>query len=122
MALAIPAISVDQVLKIHNEITNRARELVEKKGRDYNRTAQLVNGDTLFNIKLAYYTGITESVCQGLLVRLSDKFARLVSLTKNPTRDLAISSERVDDTIIDTINYSIYLKIMYDLEVGREKK
>ncbi|MDX1371912.1 MAG: hypothetical protein R3321_05550 [Nitrososphaeraceae archaeon] len=112
----LPPVSVDEVLKIHESVCNKARELVEKKGRDYNRQRQTVNNDTLFNIKVCKYLCITDSVCQGLLVRLADKLSRLSSLTRNPTVGIAVAGEKVDDTIQDMVNYLVYLKIMYDVE------
>ena len=82
---------------------------------DYARN-QHKNGDTLANISNSKNWGITDTVCQGLLVRLADKFGRLISLTKNPSENPMVSDEKVSDTIEDTINYLIYLKIKYDEE------
>jgi len=107
--------SLQHVLKEHHSITKDAYNLVEKKGRDYNRKQQK-NGDTLFNMAVAKHLGITDTVCQGIMVRLSDKFMRLASLTVNPKDNAAVSDEKIRDTILDTINYLIYLKIKYDEE------
>ena len=82
---------------------------------DYARD-QHKNGDTLANISNSKNWGITDTVCQGLLVRLADKFSRLISLTKNPNENPMINDEKVSDTIEDMINYLIYLKIKYDEE------
>ncbi|UVF62262.1 hypothetical protein [Nitrososphaeria virus YSH_1032793] len=102
---------LDEVLRIHQEICEKARSVIETKGRDYNRGQQ--DKDTLFNMSVCELLGITENVPQGILVRLSDKFMRLVSLTKDPRENPAVKDESVKDTIEDTINYLVYLYIKY---------
>ena len=100
------------VLSEHKRLTKKAFDVVETKGRDYNRKQQR-DGDTLFNITVAKQLGITDTVCQSLMVRLSDKFMRLASLTVNPKEQAAVKDESVEDTICDTINYLIYLNCKY---------
>lgn len=107
--------SIEKVLEEHKKICQRAFDVVEKKGMDYARQGHK-NGDTLANITNCKTLGITDSVCQGLLVRLSDKFSRLNSLCRDPTENPAVQDEKVADTIEDTINYLIYLKIKYEEE------
>jgi len=107
--------SIKKVLREHRKICSNAYNIVEKKGMDYARD-QHKNGDTLANISNSKNWGITDTVCQGLLVRLADKFSRLISLTKNPNENPMINDEKVSDTIEDMINYLIYLKIKYDEE------
>ena len=107
--------SLETVLKEHKAICLRAFEMVEKKGMDYARAGHK-NGDTLANITNCKTLHITDSVCQGLLVRLSDKFSRLISLCKDPSENPEVKDEKVSDTIEDTINYLVYLKIKYDEE------
>lgn len=107
--------SLEKVLAEHKKICEQAYNIVEKKGMDYARL-QHKNGDTLANITNCKTLGITDSVCQGLLVRLSDKFSRLSSLCRNPNENPEVKDEKVSDTIEDTINYLIYLKIKYEEE------
>lgn len=102
----------------HIEICNSARSLIEKKGRDYNRQEQQNNngnGDTLANMRIAKMIGLADSCCQSTLIRLFDKMMRLKSLTmsKEPA---AIKTESVHDTIVDAINYLVYLDIFYEEE------
>ena len=104
--------TLDDVIKIHKETCDKARSIIEIKGRDYNRGMQ--DKDTLFNISVGLQLGIVDSIPQGILVRLSDKIMRLISLTKNPLENPDIVNESVNDTIEDTINYLIYLKIKYN--------
>lgn len=103
--------TLSDVLKIHQETCDKARSIIESKGRDYNRGQQ--DKDTLFNMSVCELLGITDNIPQGILVRLSDKFMRLVSLTKDPKENPAIKNESVNDTIEDMINYLVYLKIKY---------
>ncbi len=107
--------SIETVLKEHKAICKKAFDIVEKKGMDYARY-QHKKGDTLANISNSKNWGITDSICQGILVRLGDKFSRLISLTKNPKETPHIKDEKVSDTIEDMINYLIYLKIKYGEE------
>ena len=100
---------------MHNEMTEAAYSVIETKGKDYNREQQ-AQGDTLYNMTIAKELGITDSITQGILVRLSDKFMRLISLTKNPKEQPAVKDESVKDTIQDTINYLVYLYCKYEEE------
>jgi hypothetical protein len=104
--------TLEDVLMIHEEVCKDARELVKSKGADYNREQQ-VNGNTLFNLLVCSILGIVASATQGLLVRLSDKFMRLISLTKDPNVEAEVKNESVRDTVIDMINYTIYLYILW---------
>jgi len=109
--------SLDKVLSEHKKICENAHNIIEKKGMDYARFSHL-NGDTLANISNSKNWGICDSVCQGILVRLGDKFSRLISLTKDPTQNPSVTNEKVSDTIEDMINYLVYLKIKYEEERG----
>jgi len=104
--------SLKSVKSRHRELTKLAYDLIAKKGHDYNRTQQ-ANGDTLFNIKVAKNLGIVDTSTQSVLVRISDKMMRLVSLTKDPTVRASVTQEKIEDTIIDMINYLVYLDCLY---------
>lgn len=110
--------TLEQVLKKHEEICLKARTLIAKKGHDYNREQQ-DGGDTLFNMRVSTLLGITDTTTQGVLVRLSDKFQRLNSLTKNPKISPEVKDEAIADTVADIINYSIYDLIFYEEERWR---
>ena len=113
--------SIETVLEEHKRICNASLAVVKSKGLDYARE-QHKSGDTLANISNSKNWGITDTVCQGLLVRLGDKFSRLISLTKDPTAVPAVKDEKVEDTIQDMINYLIYLKIKYAEERNIDDK
>jgi len=107
--------SIEKLLEEHKKICDNAYNMLEKKGMDYSRAGHK-NGDTLANISNCKLLNITDSVCQGLLVRISDKFNRLISLTKDPKQNAHVKDEKVSDTIEDTINYLVMLKIKHDEE------
>ena len=114
-------ITLKKVLKTHKDICGEARKIIEIKGHDYNREQQKT-GDTLFNLRVAKLLGINKSTTQGILTRLSDKFMRLISLTKDPNVEAAVKDESVKDTIKDTINYLVYLYLFYqEMQVERRK-
>ena len=104
--------SLDEVLKEHEKICKEARDLIAQKGHDYNREKQK-DGDTLFNLRVAAILGVVDNPCQGILVRISDKFQRLNSLAKDPLVNPEVKGEAVRDTVRDIINYSTYLEIFY---------
>ena len=99
----------------HNRLCKKAYDLVEQKGHDYNRTQQN-DGDTLYNLVAPTHDGITDTVTQPILVRISDKWHRLISLTKDTNVNPKITGEKVEDTVVDMINYLVYLKVKYDEE------
>lgn len=107
--------TLDKVLTTHDKLCGNAKNIIETKGRDYNRKQQN-NGDTLFNLTVAKQLGIVDSVTQSILVRISDKLMRLVSLTSNPREEPAVTTEKVQDTIEDSINYLVYLYCKYEEE------
>lgn len=90
---------------------DKSMALIERKGADYNRDQQTA-GDTLFNLRVCELLSIVPSIEEGILVRLSDKFMRLISLTK-PGTEAAVKDESVLDTIADTHNYLDFLGLMW---------
>lgn len=104
--------TLEHVLDIHEQMCDEARSIIETKGHDYNREQQLT-GNTLFNLTVCCVLGITKTITQGILVRLSDKLMRLISLTKDPTVISQVKDESIRDTVKDMINYLIYLYIVY---------
>lgn len=107
--------SLDAVLKFRAEMYARSRALIEVKGHDYNRQQQSA-GDTLFNLRVAEMLGIVPTAERGILVRLSDKFMRLISLME-PGVDPAVAGESVRDTVADIHNYVDYALQMFEERV-----
>lgn len=112
--------SLDEVLKFREERFTSSMDLIKRKGADYNRDQQEA-GDTLFNLKVCEILGIVPSTEEGILVRLSDKLMRLISLTK-PGREAAVKDESVLDTINDIHNYVDYLGLIWYLRRMQAKK
>jgi hypothetical protein len=108
--------TLENVIMKHNSICLDARSIVAKKGHDYNKQSQENGGDTLANMRLAKQIGLAESYCQSTMIRLFDKMMRLQSLTKNPTVGAEVTDESVRNTILDSINYLVYLHIFYEEE------
>lgn len=104
--------TLNEVIETHHNLCAKAASVIEVKGHDYNRTQQ-ADGDTLFNMQVSTLLGITDSPTQAILVRLSDKFMRLVSLTAEPDVDVKVKDEKIEDTICDSINYLVYLYCKY---------
>lgn len=96
------ALALQEVLAIREEMFKRSIDLVQKKGQDYNSQAV---GDTLFNLRVCSALGIVDSAERGILVRLSDKFCRLISLLSAEKPNF----ESFEDTVLDIHNYIDYL-------------
>src|SRR5947207_736526 len=73
--------SLDQTKAFRQEMFDKSFGIIEKKGADYNRHQQL-GGDTLYNLRVCEILGIVSAAEIGILVRLSDKFMRLISLAQ----------------------------------------
>lgn len=101
--------TVEDVIQVQNELVGKAQALISRKGNDYNGQQQL-SGDTLFNMRVASLLGIVPNSVDSVLVRLSDKFMRLVSLTR-PGATRQVSNESLEDTIVDAINYLTYVLV-----------
>jgi hypothetical protein len=104
--------SLDEVIAFRRTMFEKSMALVEKKGADYNRDQQQ-SGDTLFNLRVASILGIVPTPAASVLVRLGDKFMRLISLTKEPGRSPQCLDESLLDTIADIHNYADYLALLH---------
>ena len=91
----------DDLMKIHEELCLKGRELMDKKNRDY---AGRGGTEPFANFTRVESMGIcsTES---GMLVRLTDKMSRLSSFAESGK--LAVENESFEDTIVDVINYMV---------------
>lgn len=85
-------ITRSDLLALHGNLAAKAREIMTAKNQDYAHES-----DVFRNFR-RYGT-------LGVLVRLSDKLARLDSFEENKT--FAVADEKLEDTIIDLINYGI---------------
>lgn len=113
-------ISKDNLLKMRARLNTLADEILVSKGNDYN-AAQQEAGDTLFNLRVCALMGIVPSPVDGILVRMSDKLMRLVSLTR-PGTVQRVTDESLEDTVIDLRNYADYVLAMVKEQKGEEIK
>jgi len=92
------------LLDLHKKICGDAMDLLKSKNADYTNDAK-GHGGVFSNLNKAEAFGIC-STEQGILVRMTDKLARLASLIE---REGHVRSETMRDTIVDLINYAILL-------------
>lgn len=93
----------EELLKHHELLCKQARDLMDKKNRDY---AGNDGKEPFANFTRVEAMGIC-STEQGFMVRLTDKMSRLSSILasgKNHVKD-----ESFEDTMVDVINYIVLL-------------
>lgn len=96
------------------EILKEMAELHSRKNHDYSDSK-----DPLSNLKMCESMGICDSMV-GLLVRLSDKYSRLVQLIAKKKENL-VKDESVKDTLMDMAVYSILGIILLEEKDGHKK-
>ena len=84
-----------QYLEHFKAVTDTMLQLTTKKNNDYASSS-----DPFANFK--------EFGELGILVRLSDKFARLRNALHD-RKDMAVSDETVEDTVLDLATYAVLL-------------
>lgn len=89
-----------KLLRLHETLTTQARELMTRKNADYG-----ANTDPFANFRMSALLHIEPEF--GVLLRMQDKMARLVSFLEKG--ELAVKEESWSDAIIDIINYSVLL-------------
>lgn len=82
----------DDLLQMHDQVGKLAREVMTAKNHDY------AHDNDVFRNFRRYGT-------LGVLVRLSDKLARLDSFEEN--KEFKVANEKLEDTIVDIINYAV---------------
>lgn len=73
--------------------------------------------DPFANFKNSELFGITPF--KGCLVRISDKFMRIASLSKNPNADKV--GESIKDTLLDLAVYSLIAICLYEEENNKRR-
>ena len=81
-------------------------EIIRKKNADY-----AVDSNPWKNFEMASLVGV--SVKRAILVRISDKLARISNLID---KEAAVKDETIEDTLLDLINYAAILKAKIDDE------
>jgi len=84
-------------------------EIVKKKNNDYATT-----NDALSNFKVIEALGVVDYK-RAMLVRMADKFARISNLMKEG-KEVQVLDEKLEDTLLDLINYAAILKAALEEE------
>jgi hypothetical protein len=93
----------EELLKHHEVLCKQARDLMDKKNRDY---AGNDGKEPFANFTRVEAMGIC-STEQGFMVRLTDKMSRLSSILQSGKTN--VTNETFDDTLVDVINYIVLL-------------
>lgn len=96
----------DRLLQMQQEVFKQCTDIMERKNHDY-AGAKPGADDPFRNLKMCTRLGITDTP-RGILVRLSDKYARLIAFMDNDGI-LKVQDEKLVDTIVDSINYHVLL-------------
>lgn len=99
-------ITREGLLQIHSELSEKAKELMDRKNQDYG-----ANSDPFRNFRM--FGGL------GILVRMSDKLSRLRTFEERG--EFSVVDEGLEDTIRDMINYAI-LYFAYKKEESNNEK
>jgi len=88
------------------ELLKKMAEVHSAKNHDY-----AMGGDPLSNFKLAGAFGVPPFV--GVMVRMSDKWSRLISLIqKGRAGNPEVKEESIEDTLLDLANYALLAIIL----------
>ena len=90
----------------------KALEIAKLKNQDYAGT-----DDPFRNFKNALSVGV--SVERGIMVRMMDKISRISNLLD---KEAAVKDERLEDTLLDLINYSCILSVYLKTVKGNTRE
>lgn len=93
----------DELLKFHETLCNRGRDIMDLKNRDY---AGNSGTEPFANFTRCESMGITTTEA-GFLVRITDKMSRLSSFLESGK--MHVEDEGFQDTVVDVINYMVLL-------------
>ncbi len=100
-----PRLKRDGLLRHHEILCHEAHSLMDRKNRDY--ASGDTDGDPFTNFRLCEHMGICPTD-QGMVIRLSDKIARLARLLA-PGYSAKVTDETITDTLMDVINYAVLI-------------
>ena len=107
--------TLEELLKLHKETTDKCREIMEVKNNDY--TGGKEANDVFANFRCS--TILDVHPVTGIMMRVMDKIQRIKTFTNDG--QLSVSGETVDDACEDIINYAILAKAMFRQERQQEK-
>jgi hypothetical protein len=91
----------DKFIASIEETYKQAIEIIKKKNADYSTETNPYR-----NFEYAQYVDV--SVERAILVRISDKLARISNLLGK--KEPEVKDERLEDTLLDMLNYTAILK------------
>ena len=97
----------NELFTIHKKLCSSALELMQKKNHDY---AGKKGSEPFANFTRAEAMGITTTE-KAMMVRMLDKVSRLSSFLESG--EFKVQDEKLEDTILDLINYSVLLYAFY---------
>lgn len=100
---------------LHEKLTSESFKIMESKNHDYAGKGSV---DPYFNFRRCELVGLC-SVETGIMVRLMDKFSRLITFVKDG--ELKVTDEKLDDTVMDVINYLVILSAFNKEKVNDRK-
>lgn len=110
----------EQLLKLHEDATERSRGIMTKKNADYADGGQDLVFGNLDLIEALFPTfslnKLTTEV--GIIVRMGDKLKRLATGVQ---REFEVKDEGFEDTCLDLINYTILLMAKRQSRAGSDK-
>jgi len=85
-------------LEMLQKNSDKGMDLIKAKNQDY-----ATNKDPFSNFRMVENIGLA-TLEQAILMRMCDKFARIVNLLKKDSA--AVKDESVEDTLLDIMNYA----------------
>jgi hypothetical protein len=108
--------NTEQLLRIHEETSEAAREIMRQKNSDYTGGSEAT--DALANFKASLSLNLHPVT--GLLLRVQDKIMRIRSFVADG--ELRVVNESVEDACDDIVNYAILCKALLREEVDSKKE
>ena len=101
-----------QLLETHETLCDYSRHLLQEKVQNYSG-----DGDVFTNFKRVEHLKICET-STGILARMADKFGRLITHTHS--KGGLVGDESFKDSIVDLINYLIFLYCCVNAELKED--
>lgn len=96
-----------ELLSYHRQVADAARELMERKNRDYSPGA-----DRFANFRGAAVFGVHPVA--GMLLRMQDKMSRINTFIT--TGQFAVADEPFQNCIVDLVNYAVLIGAWFEQE------
>ena len=111
----------EEYMQFHADMCEKARNLSRRKNNDY--AAPDARGGDPYAVFANFTQCERLNICSveaGFMVRMSDKISRLANLTRDG-HERMVEDEKIEDTILDNINYSILLLAYIKTKQNQEK-